>query len=85
MHRTVVEMFRQYSQRADFSYQDSLRDGLIALKEAVVAKHLIPKSRHEGIDFDSVERTRLASDGETGNHNGSYDNMDPSKKGVNAP
>jgi hypothetical protein len=60
VHRTVVEMFRQYSQRAEFSYQDSLRDRLIVLKEAVVANHLIPKSRHDGIDFDSAEGTRLA-------------------------
>jgi hypothetical protein len=60
VHRTVVEMFRQYSQRAELSYQDSLRDRLIVLKEAVVANHLIPKSRHDGIDFDSVEGTRVA-------------------------
>jgi hypothetical protein len=59
VHRTVVEMFRQYSQRADFSYQDSLRERLIVLKEAVVANHLIPKNRHDGIDFDSVAKTKL--------------------------
>jgi len=61
VHRTLVEMFRQYSQRADFSYQDSLRDRLIVLKEAVVANHLIPKGLHDGIDFDIVEKTRLTS------------------------
>ncbi len=61
VHRTVVEMFRQYSQRAEFSYQDSLRDRLIVLKEAVVANHLTPKNRHNGIDFDSVDRTRITS------------------------
>ncbi len=61
VHRTVVEMFRQYSQRAEFSYQDSLRDRLIVLKEAVVANHLIPKSKHDGIDFDSAEGTRVAT------------------------
>jgi len=44
-------MFRQYSQRADFSYQDSLRDRLIVLKEAVVANHLILKGLHDGIDL----------------------------------
>ena len=60
VHRTVVEMFRQYSQRAEFSYQDSLRDRLIVLKETVVANHLIPKSPHDGVDFDSAEGTRLA-------------------------
>lgn len=85
VHRTVVEMFRQYSQRADFSYQDSLRDRLIVLKEAVVANHLIPKGRHDGIDFDSVENTRLTSPRETGNHDGSYDNLDASKKASTRP
>ena len=82
VHRTVLEMFRQYSQRADFSYQDSLRDRLIALKEAVVANHLIPKNRHDRIDFATVERTNFASQGETGN--GSIDNLDTSRKGGNA-
>jgi len=53
-------MFRQYSQRADFSYQDSLRDRLIVLKEAVVANHLIPKGLHDGIDFDSVEKNETS-------------------------
>jgi hypothetical protein len=85
VHRTVVEMFRQYSQRADFTYQDSLRDRLIVLKEAVVANHLIPRSRHDGIDFDSVENTRLPSSGETGRRSGSFDNPDTSERGVNAP
>jgi hypothetical protein len=61
VHRTVVEMFRQYSQRADFSYQDSLRERLVVLKEAVVANHLTPKSQHDGVDFDSVNKTRLTS------------------------
>src|SRR5437899_6741219 len=84
VHRTVVEMFRQYSQRADFSYQDSLRDRLIVLKEAVLANHLMPRSRHDGIDFDSVERTRLTSPGETDNHNDPITNPDTSKKAVNA-
>jgi hypothetical protein len=84
VHRTVVEMFRQYSQRADFSYQDSLRDRLIVLKEAVLANHLMPKNRHNGIDFDSVDRTRLTSLGETGNSNGSIENSNPSKKDAHA-
>ena len=54
VHRTVVEMFRQYSQRADFSYQDSLRERLTVLKETVLAQHLVPRVMHEGFDFDSV-------------------------------
>ena len=54
VHRTVVEMFRQYSQRADFSYQDSLRERLVVLREAVVAQHLVPRIMREGFDLDSV-------------------------------
>jgi hypothetical protein len=54
VHRTVMEMFRQYSQRADFNYQDSLRERLTVLKEIVVAQHLLPRVLHEGFDFDSV-------------------------------
>ena len=54
VHRTVVEMFRQYSQRADFSYQDSLRERLVVLREAVVAQHLLPRVMREGFDLDSV-------------------------------
>lgn len=54
VHRTVVEMFQQYSQRADFSYQDSLRERLIVLREAVVAQHLVPRIMREGFDLDSV-------------------------------
>ena len=82
VHRTIVEMFRQYSQRAELSHQDSLRDRLIVLKEAVVANYLIPKNRHDPIDFDSAERTRITGQGETGN--GSIDNLDTLGKGGNA-
>src|SRR5260370_35936545 len=67
--RTVVEIFRQYSQRAEFSYDDSLRDRLIVLKEAVVANHLIPKSRHDvltltvlkGREFQAGEKLAIAT------------------------
>lgn len=55
VHKTIVEMFQQYSQRTDFSYQDSLRERLTVLKETVMAQHLVPKNQHERVDFDSVE------------------------------
>jgi len=59
IHRTVLEMFRQYSQRADFSYQDSLRERLFVLKEAVLANHLVPRSHHDVTEFDSVAIARI--------------------------
>jgi len=52
-------MFRQYSQRAEFSYEDSLRDRLIVLKEAVVANHLIPKSRHDALTLTVLKGREL--------------------------
>jgi hypothetical protein len=61
VHRTVVEMFRQYSQRADFSYQDSLRERLIVLREAVMAQHLVPRIMRDGFDLDSVAIATKAS------------------------
>ena len=65
VHRTVVEMFRQYSQRADFSYQDSLRERLTVLREAVVAQHLVPRVMREGFDLDSVAiSTKPSSSGD---------------------
>lgn len=64
VHRTVVEMFRQYSQRADFTYQDSLRERLIVLREAVMAQHLVPRVMREGFDLDSVAIAKSDSSGE---------------------
>src|SRR5690348_5505274 len=36
VYRTTVEMFKQYSERFEFSYRDSLRDRLLLLRESVV-------------------------------------------------
>jgi len=56
VHRTVIELFREYSQRVDFSYEDSLRDRLTVLKESVVSGHLLPKRLREDSTLDSVLR-----------------------------
>jgi len=56
IHRTAVEMFKEYSQRLDFSYTDSLRDRLALLKEAVVANHVLPHRLRDESAFDSVEK-----------------------------
>jgi len=56
IHRTVVEMFKEYSQRLDFSYTDSLRERLALLKEAVVANHVLPRRLREEETFDSIEK-----------------------------
>ncbi len=61
VHKTVLEMFRQYSQRADFSYQDSLRERLVVLKEAVLANHLVPRGHYDVTEFDSVAIARVGN------------------------
>ena len=78
VHRTVVEMFKEYSQRLDFSYTDSLRDRLALLKETVVANHVLPHRLHDETTFDPVERPSWieAPKGEA------YGSLYPMKKGV---
>jgi len=80
VHRTLVEMFKEYSQRLDFSYTDSLRDRLALLKEAVVANHVLPRRIHDDGTFDSVEKPEwTGSDAAKGQ---AYSSLYPMKKGV---
>lgn len=64
VHRTVTEMYKQYSQRLDFSYEDSLRDHLMLLKEQAVTNHLMPRRRYETSSFDSLYQ-QVRADGST--------------------
>ena len=43
IYRTMTLLCQEYQMRADFSYQDSLRDRMVLLKDRVVADHLYPK------------------------------------------
>ena len=81
VHRTVVEMFKEYSQRLDFSYTDSLRDRLALLKEAVVANHVLPRRLHEDGTFDSVERPDW-SEGSNAPKGEAYSSLYPMKRGI---
>ena len=79
VHRTVVEMFKEYSQRLDFSYTDSLRDRLALLKEAVVANHVLPRRLREDETFDHVEKPDW-SEGNAPSQG--FSSFYPMKKGV---
>lgn len=46
IYKTIVELHQQYSMRANFTYQDSLRDHLSLLRERVGTDHLVPKRAH---------------------------------------
>ena len=81
IHKTVVEMFKEYSQRLDFSYTDSLRDRLALLKEAVVANHILPRRLHDDGTFDSVEKPDW-SEGSGAPRGQAYSSLYPMKKGV---
>ena len=78
VHRTVVEMFKEYSQRLDFSYTDSLRERLTLLKEAVVANHVFPHRLRDESAFDSVEKP----DWNDAPKGPAYGSLYPMKKGV---
>jgi len=43
IYRTMTLLCQEYQMRADFNYQDSLRDRMVQLKERVVVDHLYPK------------------------------------------
>lgn len=83
VHRTVVEIFREYSQRLDFSYEDSLRDRLAVLKDLVVSSHILPKRLHEDSTFDTMERSEASgANGELGAMAHEYSSLYRMKKGV---
>ncbi len=52
VYKTMVELYKEYSIRADFTYQDSLRDRFILLKDRVIADHLVPKHAQRGLPED---------------------------------
>lgn len=43
VYKTMVELYQQYSMRVDFTYQDSLKDRMVLLRERVVNDHMVPK------------------------------------------
>ena len=43
IYRTMTLLCQEYQMRADFNYQDSLKDRMVLLKDRVVADHLYPK------------------------------------------
>ncbi len=43
VYKTVVELYNEYSVRASFSFQDSLRDQIMFLKERVTSDLLRPR------------------------------------------
>src|SRR2546425_8747502 len=43
VYRTMTLLCQEYQLRADFNYQDSLRDRMVLLRDRVVADHLYPK------------------------------------------
>src|SRR5712692_6387266 len=50
VHRTVLELYKEYSQRPDFSYGDLVRDRIELLKLKVMADILKPRHLYSNID-----------------------------------
>lgn len=81
VHRTVIEMYKQYSQRLDLNYDDSLREKLNLLKESTIANHLVPRRHYETSTFDSLYQQVRGSEGNP-QSGGSQSSFYPLKKGV---
>jgi hypothetical protein len=43
IYRTMTLLCQEYQMKADFDYQDSLRDRMVLLRDRVVVDHLYPK------------------------------------------
>jgi hypothetical protein len=43
IYRTMTLLCQEYQMRADFNYEDSLRDRMVLLRDRVVVDHLYPK------------------------------------------
>ena len=61
IYRTMTLLCQEYQMRADFNYQDSLRDRMILLRDRVVDDHLYPKrvQRNDPI-FSTSSNTQLS-------------------------
>jgi hypothetical protein len=62
VQRTVSEMYKQYAQRINFSYEDSLQQQLTILESSVVANHLTPCRAYQNVSFDSLETLERTED-----------------------
>ncbi len=60
IYRTMTLLCQEYQVRADFSYQDSLRDRMVLLRDRVVADHLYPKRVQRNDPVLSTPTTQLA-------------------------
>jgi len=63
IYRTMTLLCQEYQMRADFSYQESLRDRMALLRDRVVADHLYPKriQRNDPV-FSPPSNTQLGQD-----------------------
>src|SRR5713101_2747022 len=61
IYRTMTLLCQEYQMRADFNYQDSLRDRMVVLRDRVVVDHLYPKrvQRNDPI-FSTPGNTQLS-------------------------
>jgi len=61
VYRTMTLLCQEYQMRADFNYQDSLRDRMVLLRDRVVVDHLYPKrvQRNDPI-FSRPSNTQLS-------------------------
>ena len=46
IYKTVVELYEEYSVRANFGFYDSLRDQILYLRERVLAEIIKPRHSH---------------------------------------
>ncbi len=83
VHKAIVDLYREYSQRIDFSYGESLRDKLLLLRERVVSEHIWPRRFQDADSFlDKEWRSEGDSTAVDSGSQGSWTGLYRYKKGV---
>jgi hypothetical protein len=83
VHKTVVNLHQEYSQRIDFSFNETLRDKLSSLRERVVSRHIFPR-HYSNADtfFDKESGIHQEDSNLDSGSEGSWSGLYHYKKGV---
>jgi hypothetical protein len=65
VYKTLVELYQQYGMHVDFTYQDSLMDHMVLLRERVVMDHMVPKRAQRDDSVLSYRPALVQSPGPT--------------------
>jgi hypothetical protein len=82
LHKAIVDLYLEYSQRIDFSFGESLQDKLLFLRERVVSEHIWPRRYQNADSFFDKEERREDENPVASSNQASWNGLYHYKKGV---